>query len=164
MKTFFALAIMIVTMGSFTLDSVEEGPVNWMNIEEAQQMNLDGANKIVMIDIYTSWCGPCKMMDRNTFTDEKLAAYINEHFLPVKFNGESGDAVNFNGQQFSNPNFDPAKTHTRNSPHQLTRHLGIRGYPTLVFLKPDGTKLSMEVGVRRPNELLSILKKMVAEQ
>ena len=86
------------------------------------------------MDVYTNWCGPCKLLDKNTFHNADVVDYINEHFYAVKFNGEGNDELSFKGKSFSNPNYDPAKAQRRNSAHQLTRYFGLRAYPSIVFI------------------------------
>ena len=56
------------------------------------------------MDVYTEWCGPCKMMDKNTFANRDVLNYINENFYAVKFNGEGNEKINFFDQEFTNPN------------------------------------------------------------
>ena len=55
----------------------------------------------IMVDMYTT--GPCRMLDKNTFSNKKLAAYVN-NFYAVKFNAEGNAVVNFKDQELSNPN------------------------------------------------------------
>jgi len=93
--------------------------IKWVTIEEAQAL-AKKAPKPLFVDVYTSWCGPCKMLDRNTFSDPRVADYVNKHFYAVKFNAESGDPVTFKGQKLVNPDFNPANTGGRNGTHQLT--------------------------------------------
>jgi thioredoxin-related protein len=90
--------------------------------------------KNIMIDIYTTWCGPCKMLDKNTFTNKDLIAFVNANYYAVKFNAEGNESVNYKNRLFENPNYDPAKAKRRNSAHQFSQYLGVRAYPTIVFL------------------------------
>ena len=77
--------------------------INWVTLEEAVKLQKQAPKKIMM-DAYTNWCGPCKMLDRNTFQNKNVADYVNEHYYAVKFNAEGNETVNFNGKEFSNPN------------------------------------------------------------
>jgi hypothetical protein len=60
-----------------------------------------------MIDVYTQWCGPCKMMANQTFTHPDVVRYMNENYHCVKFDAESGDPVTFKGKEYKNPDFKP---------------------------------------------------------
>ena len=68
--------------------------------------------------------GPCKLLDRNTFSNKDVINYINENFYAVKFNAEGNDVIKFKGYTFKNPNYDPAKANRRNSSHELSQALG----------------------------------------
>ena len=72
---------------SFVLSAQE---VNWMTFNQALEAQKKAPKKI-FVDMYTVWCGPCKLYDRNTFANKDVAAFINANFYPVKFNAE-GDA------------------------------------------------------------------------
>lgn len=135
-----------------------DGKVQWMSIEEAQEMTKKSP-KPILVDIYTEWCGPCKMLARS-FEDPAVAAYVNETFYAVKFNGESPDPVNFAGKTYSNPGYDPNKgPRRRNSAHELTRSMGLRGYPTLFVLDKSTLQVTDRlVGYKPPDALLSTLK------
>lgn len=110
--------------------------INWVSVEEAQALAKKDTNKVVMIDVYTNWCGPCKMMSKNTFGDPIVIDYINENFIAVKFNAESPDSVKFGDKWFYNPGYDPARK-GKNATHQFASIASTNGrlaYPTLVFL------------------------------
>ena len=48
-----------------------------------------------MVDAYTVWCGPCKLLDKNTFGNKDVSDYLNANFYPVKFNAEGNEVVRF---------------------------------------------------------------------
>jgi thioredoxin-related protein len=52
-------------------------------------------NKIVFVDGFTTWCGPCKMMTKNTFTNDSVANYFNERFVNYKLDMEKGEGIEF---------------------------------------------------------------------
>jgi thioredoxin-related protein len=147
---------------SSTNGIIEEGGINWMSIEEAMAAESKEPRKI-MIDVYTKWCGPCKMMSQNTFTDADVVAYMNEHYYCVKFDAERADSCVFKGQTFKNPDFDPAKT-GRNGVHQFARHLNVSAYPTLVFLDETGGLIGPVVGYKTPGDLELFVKFFVSDK
>ncbi|GAL69022.1 hypothetical protein JCM19301_154 [Jejuia pallidilutea] len=86
-----------------------------------------------MMDVYTVWCGPCKMLDKNTFRNPDVIDYVNKNYYAVKFNGEGNDVVSYKDNSYANPGYNEARAKTRNSAHELARYLQISAYPTIVF-------------------------------
>ena len=54
----------------------------------------------MIIDLYTDWCGWCKVMDRNTFTDSDVISHINNNFIAIKFDAEYQNSVTFNNNLY----------------------------------------------------------------
>ena len=75
-----------------------------MTLDEARAAQKKEPKKIFM-DVYTNWCGPCKLLDKNTFQNPDVSRYISEHFYAVKFNAEGNDVIKFKGYTFKNPNY-----------------------------------------------------------
>ncbi len=139
---------------------ISSAKINWLTLEEAQELNKTNPKKII-VDLYTEWCGPCKMMMRQTFTDPDLISYLNENFYAVKFNAESQAPVTFKGKTYSNPDFNPAKSpRQRNAAHEYTRTTGIRGYPTLIVYNSDVEIVSRIVGFQKAPQVMRQLKKL----
>ncbi len=111
--------------------SLAQEKIHWMKIDELEAAEAKQP-RVVMVDVYTQWCGPCKMMSNQTFTHPDVVKYMNEHFYCVKFDAESGDSVVFKGKTFKNPDYKPG-TMGRNGVHELTMNLGVNAYPTLIF-------------------------------
>ena len=106
--------------------SIATAQVNWMTMDQALTAQKSNPKNII-VDVYTTWCGPCKLLDKNTFGNPEVSAFINENYYPVKFNAEGKELVNYNGNQFENPQYDPNRT-GRNARHQvygLSRHYGL---------------------------------------
>lgn len=103
--------------------------VKWHSFSEALELNKTKPKKFI-IDIYTNWCTGCKVMNKTTYEDSTVAAYINKNFYLVDFNAETKDTILFKGNTFVN---DPSK----GTPfHQLTTWLtgGGLSLPTAIFL------------------------------
>lgn len=132
--------------------------IHWLKIDEAESMAKEKPKEL-LVDVYTSWCGPCKMLDRTTFSNPEVIKHVGENYYPVKFNAESPDMVKFGGKEFSNPNFDPNKDpRRRNSPHQLTQQFAVRGYPTILVIDENMEVKDRHVGFKQPDQLLNLLK------
>src|SRR5258706_11010981 len=74
-------------------------PVKWMTFEEAVEKSKI-EKRMIFIDVFTDWCGWCKVMDKNTFPDPEIARILNENYYPVKFNAEQTGDVAFRGATF----------------------------------------------------------------
>lgn len=130
--------------------------IEWLTLSEALGKQKEEPKKIIL-DVYTQWCGPCKLMDKKTFGNPDVTAYVNQHYYAVKFNAEGNETVNFYGNTFENPNYDASRK-GRNSTHQFTQFLGVRGYPTTIFISETGDLITPVVGYLKPQQLELYLK------
>lgn len=92
------------------------------SFEEALQL-AEEEEKLVFVDVYTSWCGPCKVMSQTVFPDQEVGEYFNARFVSFKLDAEDMD---IDGPRISNK-YD------------------VRAYPTLLFLEPDGEEIGRGV-------------------
>ena len=130
--------------------------IKWISLEDAVYLQESSPRNII-IDAYTNWCGPCKLLDKNTFQNPDVSRYISEHFYAVKFNAEGTEEITFYNKKFTNPNYDPNRN-GRNATHQFTQFLGVRGYPTMVFFSEDGDPIMPLVGYYKPKQIELYLK------
>ncbi|WP_430614230.1 thioredoxin family protein [Flavobacterium sp. JP2137] len=146
------LLIVIALVGA----SASAQEIKWITFQEA--IKAQKANpKPIFMDVYTSWCGPCKMLDQNTFTDSAVIEQINSKFYAVKFNAEGNEKIEFAGKTFGNPNYD-ANRAGRNGMHEFTAFLRVPGYPSMVIIEKDGTIKKTLVGYKVPQQLLQEIK------
>ncbi|NRD19361.1 thioredoxin fold domain-containing protein [Winogradskyella eckloniae] len=146
----------LIAVFAFTITGIAQD-INWVTMEEALELQKKEPKKIFM-DVYTNWCGPCKMLDKNTFQTKDVAAYVNEHYYAVKFNAEGNEEITYKDTTYSNPNFDESKTNSRNSVHEFSRFLQIRAYPTMVFFDEEGNVIAPIQGYLKPQQLELYLK------
>ncbi|RDI15870.1 thioredoxin family protein [Flavobacterium sp. AG291] len=147
------LLALFITLGTFAVQAQE---IKWMSIDEALAAQKKKAKPIFM-DVYTDWCGPCKMLDKNTFHDPEVVKFISENYYAVKFNAESNTEVNFKGKKYTNPQYNPDRK-GRNAQHQFAATLNLEGYPSMVVFDKKGEINNTIVGYHTPAQLLEALK------
>ena len=140
------------------MGTVGTAKMPWVELGNVESL-VKKEKKKVLVDVYTPWCGPCKMMDRMTFTDQALVDAVSKSFYPVKYNADGPDSFKFMGKEYGNPNFDPKKTRGRNARHELANFFSVRGYPTMVVMDENMKIVDKIVGYKKPNELLAALEK-----
>lgn len=129
-----------------------DASIEWITLEEMQAAQ-SVAPKKVMIDVYTSWCGWCKKMDKTTFANAKVASYLNEYYYAVKLDAESKETILFDGQEYD---FIPNGSRGH---HALAASLldGQLSYPTIVFLDEELGKISGMPGYQTAGALEPVL-------
>ena len=140
----------------FSLDLTFSQDIKWMSLEKALEAQKVLPKKIIM-DVYTTWCGPCRLLDKKTFGNPDVSRYISQNFYAVKFNAEGDEEIFFYDKKFSNPNYNPDRK-GRNSTHDFTKFLGIRGYPTIIFFSEEGDPIIPVKGYLNPREIELYLK------
>lgn len=137
----------------------ETNEINWVSWDEVEA-KMEKEPRKVLVDVYTKWCGPCKMMDRSTFHDPAVVSYINENYYAIKFDAEGPNPVDFKGTEYKNEAYDPAKT-GRNGTHDLTKAIapvnGRIAYPTIVYMDETFKILSPVQGMQKPEQIMPIL-------
>ena len=146
--------LLLILLASFNFINAQK--IEWMTLVQAMEAQKAEPKKIFM-DVYTDWCGPCKLLDKNTFQNPDVSSYISEHYYAVKFNAEGQEEINFFDQTFTNPNYDPNRK-GRNATHQFTQFLGVKGYPTMVFFSENGDPIMPVVGYQKPQQIELFLK------
>ena len=93
--------------------------------------------KMIFIDAYTSWCGPCRMLKQNTFTDKAAGDFFNKHFINIALDMEKGDGIAF-AQKYQ-----------------------IAAYPTLLIMDADQKSVSTSEGYINPAQLIEFGKYVI---
>lgn len=74
--------------------------IHWLTSVEELQMKMQQQPKKVIVDMYTGWCGWCKKMDAETYTNPSVVKYINNNYYALKLDAERRDTINFQGKQY----------------------------------------------------------------
>lgn len=147
MKTFIlSLGMFMIVSGAMAQEKTEG--INWVDINHAFEQAAK-SGKVVLVDLYTDWCGWCKKMDKTTYADSGVVAYMNEHVLASKLNPEKEGEVKFEGETFT--------------PREFASGLKVTGYPTTVIFVPaespeEQPTLAPIPGYLAADKLLSFLR------
>ncbi|MAU25948.1 MAG: thioredoxin [Muricauda sp.] len=144
---------LVLTLLFATTISAQE--INWLTWEEAVALTKnEGNTKKVFVDVYTDWCGWCKKMDKDTFQNPEVAAYMQANFYMVKMDAEGKEPIEYNGKTFK---YVPSG---RRGYHELAAALlqGRLSYPTVVFLDENLNMLSPVPGYQKVEPFLQIAR------
>ncbi|MGB0840420.1 MAG: thioredoxin family protein [Chitinophagales bacterium] len=143
--------------------STQKGAINWVTVEELEQKMKQEPRK-VLVDLYTSWCGWCKRMDRSTFAHQDIASYVNDNFYAVKFNAEQKETVKFNGGEYK---FVPGG---RKGTNELAKKFilgdaksGRMGYPTIAFLDENLNRIDAFPGFKDAKKFEPLIEFIAGE-
>lgn len=157
----YIVCFLIVGLFSFGCNNkggydTKDGELTWLTIEQASEIGQASNDKKFLVDVYTDWCGWCKVMDKKTFTDPELIKYLNDNFHVVKFNAEQKEPVNYRGKTYE------WMQSGRNGVNTLGIELlnGRLSYPTLVYLDTDLQPITVSAGYKTPELLLAELKNL----
>lgn len=94
-------------------------------------------NKPVFLDVYASWCGPCKKLKKTTFKDEEVGEYFNKNFICIAIDGETEEGK------------------------AILDKYRVRSYPTLIIADYEGNMRTKTTGFVKPRILINFGKRIV---
>jgi len=135
MKTIFLILCTVIITAS-----TRAAPVDWEHNYDHALEKAKKDKKLVMVDLYTDWCGWCKKLDRDVYTNAQVEEKLAKDFVSVKINPEKGS-----------------------SNAQLARQFGTRGYPHIVFADADGKKVAEIRGYVAATDFLKQLEQLTTK-
>jgi thioredoxin-related protein len=130
-KGFLSFAIILLTLGFLNAQSVSFIDGKW----EDAKVKAKSENKYLFIDCYTEWCGWCKILDKNTFGDAKVAEFMNRNFVSVKIDMEKDYGIN------------------------LAMKFRVNGFPTALIFNSKGQLVYRIVGYLEPDAFIKSVTK-----
>ena len=144
MKRLFLYVAIVIGLSAFT--TPDEPAVNWISLTKAQQLAAESP-KPIFIDFTASWCGWCKVMDKNTFSDDEVAGFMNNNFYSVRLDYDSAEKLDFFGEKMT--------------AREIGTKYNVPGLPTILLLNADTKKSKKLVGYKTPEPFLKGLKKFI---
>lgn len=129
---FLARPDMYAAGGNYLQRIAAKKEIAWLTVEEAME-KMEKEKRPILIDLYTDWCGWCKVMDKETYSNGKVIAYIEENFYPVKLNAETRKVISFRGGEFK------YKPEYKVNEFAALLTQGNLSYPSTIILPADGT-------------------------
>jgi thioredoxin-related protein len=131
-----------------TQSSTVEDKVHWVSFDKGVQLQK-GTDKHLFVDFTTTWCGWCKKMEAETFSDTAVAHYINRNFVAVKVWADQDSMLDIDGYKVSQKDL-------------ASGEFQVTGYPTFWFVNTKKEKLGPLAGYQTKDQLMNILP-VVAE-
>ncbi len=140
MKNSIVIAIILVLVSSNTVFAQGISFVETTTWQKAIK-KAKAENKLIFMDAYTTWCGPCKMLEKRVFTLKEMGDFYNKNFINVRVDMESGEG--------------PA----------LANIYTVNAYPTMFFIDPNtGKEITRVVGYHEASDLLRTAEKVVKKK
>jgi thiol-disulfide isomerase/thioredoxin len=131
MKQLQHAALAAVALLCLNFKEIKAQKIVFQNLSYAKAIEkAKKENKLVFLDVYTTWCGPCKMLEKNVFSQAKVGTYFNKNFICIHIDGDTGE-----GQL-------------------IAEKLKLKGYPSLYFIDGNDQLIDKSVGYLEANALL----------
>jgi thioredoxin-related protein len=127
--TLIGLPLLLSAQGNSVAKGIKwENGLNW----EQLKTKAKAENKYIFLDCYATWCGPCKLMDKDVYSNDTVGEYLNKYFISVKV-------------QFDSTGHDDKYVRQwRSDARRIQEKYQLQGFPSLLFFAPDG-KLTYRV-------------------
>jgi thioredoxin 1 len=134
---FILALISIFTLLSFTQNTEKKGIKFFEGTFQEALLKSSEENKPIFIDVYATWCGPCKKLKKTTFKNEEVGTYFNKNYINIAIDGETKEGL------------------------EIVRKYNIEGYPTLMIVDKNGKLLTQNMGFIKPQIMINWGKRIV---
>ncbi len=128
MRLLLLFAGILLATSGFSQSNIQFQSAGWADILATAERE----DKLIFMDAYTTWCGPCKRMAAEVFTDQAVAAYFNATFVNAKVDMEKGEGL------------------------ELARRYEVNAYPTLLFINGAGEVVHRGLGYHNLIEFMEL--------
>ena len=141
----FSITLILSGIISYSFYSKNENSVTYsdtgiqftsISFEEALKL-AKKEKKNIFLDAYASWCGPCKMLKKNIFTQKEVGDFYNSNFINMAIDMEQGEGP------------------------KLAQKYKVQAYPTLLFINHKGEVVGSALGYHQADEIIALGKKYV---
>lgn len=152
MRTATVLIVFLVATAFAPKATKIDEKLVWLDFNEGMA-KARKENKIALIDAYTDWCGWCKVMDKNTFSNAEIMQMIEKDFVPIKFNPEKPGKYLVGSDTLNGRQLLGAISGGKHS-----------GYPTIYFYIPEKNTMLQQAGYQAPEQFKSVLTKILSQK
>ncbi len=120
---YLIVATLSLIIFCFSTTLAESKKIEWLSYKKGMELSKTKGKKIY-INFHATWCGPCKIMKKNTFSNPYVIKYLNDNFIPIRVDIDKEN--------------------------KIASKLRVRGVPTSIFFKENGDKIAAQPGYIPP--------------
>lgn len=145
-KLLFLIVFLCLSISLYAQDNTGDQKIHWRNDLSWDEVKALAKQKgsCIFIDCYATWCGPCKKMDQQVYSNDSISEYFNENFVSVKL------------QMDTTPNDNETVKRWLSFADQVQTQYKVSAFPTLIFVSPDDKLLDKQIGYRSVQNLFAI--------
>ncbi len=135
------ILLVILLVIAYSTTALAKDP-EWKKFNEGMSEAKKNGKKI-LVDVYTDWCTWCKEMDKNTYADKNISAYLKKNYVIIKLNAEGNEKMMYEGKPIT--------------PQEFAQGMGVNGYPATLFLQSDGKPITLLPGYSTPDQFIHVI-------
>jgi thioredoxin-related protein len=142
-KPFLGLLLLVGVVAATSVPSHSAESIEWKSFDKGLK-DAASQQKYSFVDVYTDWCGYCKLLEKNTLTHKAVLAELTKNFVAIKLNAESEEEVSWKGRKLTK--------------RDLAAQWGVEGFPTMLFLNSKGEIIGSFPSYAEADLMVNLLK------